>query len=45
MNINDLLYERLINPIRSRVNNDQMKVGVELEYPIVRKNSMPIEKK
>ena len=44
MNINDLLYERLINPISKKVVNNQMKVGVELEYPIIRKNSKPIEK-
>ena len=43
MKITDLLYVRLISPIRS-FSNSKMKVGVELEYPIVHKQSKNIEK-
>ena len=43
MKITDLLYERLISHIRS-FSNSKMKVGVELEYPIVHKQSKNIEK-
>ena len=43
MKITDLLYERLISHIRS-FSNSKMKVGVELEYPIVHKQAINIEK-
>lgn len=43
MKITDLLYERLISHIRS-FSNSKMKVGVELEYPIVHKQAKNIEK-
>ena len=43
MKITDLLYVRLISPIRS-FSNSKMKVGVELEYPIVHKQAKNIEK-
>ena len=43
MKITDLLYEVLISPIRS-FSNSKMKVGVELEYPIVHKQAKNIEK-
>ena len=43
MKITDLLYVRLISHIRS-FSNSKMKVGVELEYPIVHKQAKNIEK-
>ena len=43
MKITELLYERLISHIRS-FSNSKMKVGVELEYPIVHKQAKNIEK-
>ena len=43
MKITDLLYERLISHIRN-FSNSKMKVGVELEYPIVHKQAKNIEK-
>lgn len=43
MKITELLYVRLISHIRS-FSNSKMKVGVELEYPIVHKQAKNIEK-
>ena len=43
MKITDLLYVRLISHIRN-FSNSKMKVGVELEYPIVHKQAKNIEK-